>query len=326
MNIDTQEANEVSNKQIDKKSNQTISDFISLTDNLKDAFSNRKKLIIIFFSVLFGVCAVIVVFASIYDYPISAGLNNPNEWFSWFMQDYGEWPMAYLVNVGFFVVLFVWLIRTRKKGNYLFLLFLIPLAGAGIFGWFFTAGVLIDTWWIVLIINVVGIGGMTAGCFFIPKKILVKILYFMMLAFIISNLAYFLMLFTKWLWGRVRFRDIGGILDPDLGFTHWFIINGPNGNEAFFSGHVLSALSLTFAFLAPPIFKIKNKAILFFIYFIPTCFAASMMYSRIVTGAHYLSDVTFSVIIFALFNIFILRFGIFNIFKTRKKTAITSFN
>ncbi|MCL2847797.1 MAG: phosphatase PAP2 family protein [Firmicutes bacterium] len=297
--------------------NQTITEFKGLTKNLYEGIQLHKKSLTIFLIVLFSVCVCLMVVASIWDYQIAHALNNPYEWYSWFLQDFGEWPAPFIVNCGFFVVMFVWLIRTRKKGNYLFLLFLLPLAGAFIFGYFFTYGVLVDTWWIALIIATIGIGAFTTIAFLLPKQHLVKILYFLMLCFIIANLAYFLMLFVKWLWGRVRFRDIGGILDPDIGFTHWFIINGPNGNEAFFSGHVLAALSFTYVWMIPPIFNIKNKIVIGLMYGLSSFYAISMMYGRIVTGAHYLSDVVTSVIVYTVFTILILTFIFFR--NLRKK-------
>ncbi|MCL2860970.1 MAG: phosphatase PAP2 family protein [Firmicutes bacterium] len=288
---------------IEEKGNQTIKEFGAMSKKLFESFMQNKKKIIIFLSILAVICIALVVVASIWDYQIAHALNNPYEWYSWFLQDYGEWVPAYLVNVGFMLVLFVWLVRNRKKDSHLHWLSIIPLTGALTFGYLFTDLVLTENIIINIVVNIVMISGLTTVFFFIPKNVLIKILFILMIGFIISNLVYFLMLFTKWLWGRVRFRDIGQYLDPDIGFTNWFIINGPNGNEAFFSGHVLAALSTTFAWLAIPVFKIRNKFVIVAIFLFSAFYVVSMMYGRIVTGAHYLSDVTFSVIMFTLFNL-----------------------
>ena len=105
---------------------------------------------------------------------------------------------------------------------------------------------------------------------------------------------------------RFRFRDLGAYY-PDSRFTRWFVINGVNGHEAFFSGHVLSAASLSFAWLIVPVFGIKNKIARFFIFAVPPLFAVSMMYGRIVTGAHYLSDVVFSIIMLLSMTILLMK-------------------
>jgi len=296
----------------------TVGEFSALTKDIYTAIQNNKKTLTIFLIAVFSVCVVLMVVASIWDYAISTALESPYGSFSWFLQDFGEWPAPFIINVGFPVVLTVWLIRRRKKGNYLFLLGIIPASNAFLFGYFFTAGVLTDITWVAVVIMLAGIAAFTVAAFLIPQKHLIKIMYFLMIAFIVANLAYFLMLFTKWLWGRVRFRDLYAY--SEIGFSHWFIINGPNGHEAFFSGHVLAALSFTFVWMIPPIFKVKNKIAIALMYGISAFIGVSMMWGRIVTGAHYLSDVTFSVIVFVSFNMLVLTFIFFRNLRKQKKS------
>jgi len=317
--------NALDNNQSINNKNQTIADFRELSKSLFDATQARKKTLLIFIITVFSICLVLMVVASIWDYQIATALNHPTASLSWFLHYYGEWPAPFIINVGFMVVLYVYLIRTRKKGNYLFLLFLIPLAGAFVFSYFFTNGVLDITWGLALTITIVSIGVMSLFSFLVPREKLVKVLFFLMLCFIIANLAYFLMLFTKWLWGRVRFRDIGCVLDPGIGFTPWFRINGPNGNEAFFSGHALAALSFTFVWMIPPIFNIKNRVAIALMYGISSFYALAMMWGRIVTGAHYLSDVTMSVIIFVSFTMLVLSFIFFRKLRKQRKLAKKEF-
>ena len=140
-----------------------------------------------------------------------------------------------------------------------------------------------------------------------------------MIAFIVSLLSYIFVMFIKLLWGRVRFRDISYAVETGNNFTRWFIANGPNGNRSFFSSHVLSAITFGLIYLIPPIFKVKNKIILAFIYTLPGVLVASMMYARIAAGAHYLSDTTMAIVAYTVIYLLVVRFGIFNIFKERDK-------
>jgi len=95
---------------------------------------------------------------------------------------------------------------------------------------------------------------------------------------------------VKILWGRVRFRDLlaAGSYDAFTSFLH---PNGINGNKSFPSGHTASAGMCYNLLLLPYINKKckKNKALLFVIAFV---FTATVAYTRLVMGAHYLSDVT----------------------------------
>lgn len=94
----------------------------------------------------------------------------------------------------------------------------------------------------------------------------------------------------KYLWGRVRFRDLIAAGSYDA-FTPWYKINGINGNKSFPSGHTagagMSYLMMFFPFLSE---KWNKKYSLCFI--IPCIYTSIVAFTRLVMGAHYLSDVT----------------------------------
>ena len=96
---------------------------------------------------------------------------------------------------------------------------------------------------------------------------------------------------TKFLWGRVRFRDLLAAGSYDA-FTSWLHPNGINGNKSFPSGHTASAGCCYLLMMLPFISeKLRNKkALLFLGAFIYT---GTVAFTRLVMGAHYLSDVTF---------------------------------
>lgn len=106
---------------------------------------------------------------------------------------------------------------------------------------------------------------------------------------------------TKYVWGRVRFKN----LSPDYSeFTPWYIINGPNGNASFVSGHSASAwMVLPLIILASRLPRIGQLAVT------GLCFAwgFAMAVSRVRIGAHYASDVLFASAVCLLVFTFIMR-------------------
>ena len=95
---------------------------------------------------------------------------------------------------------------------------------------------------------------------------------------------------TKFLWGRVRFRDLLAAGSYDA-FTSWLHPNGINGHKSFPSGHTAAA-GLSYLLMLMPFLSKKfeeKKTALFVIAFIYTGIVA---FTRLVMGAHYLSDVT----------------------------------
>jgi len=238
-----------------------------------------------------------MVMATFVDLRLSEALNNPTQWFSKLLHNYGEWP-AYLINVGFPVALCVWLIKHKK-----YLLSVPPFLFAIIFGFLFSMMWFKNTSMPFLfnsIFNAVVTGALFGLFFIIPKQVHKKALYILGLTFIVSNIAYLIMLAMKYLWGRVRFFDL------EDNFTPWFRPNGINGNDSFPSGHVLSAASLLMLWLVPIIFQIKNIFARLPLVVIPALYTIAMMYARIVVGAHYLSDVVFSIILFTVCTVLVL--------------------
>lgn len=90
--------------------------------------------------------------------------------------------------------------------------------------------------------------------------------------------------FMKQLWGRVRYRQL--LADASLSFTEWYKING-FGNPKFVSfpsGHTSNACVIFMIQLYFPKHRDKLTPLLF-------AYIALMGVSRIIVGAHYLSDV-----------------------------------
>lgn len=93
----------------------------------------------------------------------------------------------------------------------------------------------------------------------------------------------------KLLWGRVRFRQLESIAD----FTKWYMPRGFNGYFSFPSGHTANAtviFTLTYYFKFIPKKHEKIKPLL---YTLLVIWIVLVAFSRVVVGAHYLSDVLF---------------------------------
>lgn len=93
----------------------------------------------------------------------------------------------------------------------------------------------------------------------------------------------------KNLWGRVRFRDLLSSGSCD-GFTAWFVINGKNGNKSFPSGHTAGA-GMSYLLMILPFIDKKREKYRAVYFWCPFIYTSAVALTRLVMGAHYLSDV-----------------------------------
>lgn len=286
------------------------------TSELRKSFTAHKKPILVFLTVLFGLCAAGLIAAAFLDLRISQTLNNPNQPFSKFMSSFGEFP-AYAFNTGFPVALFVWLVRKKK-----YYWSILPMIFAIAFGYYyFSQRYFVDSslhLLLNLLFNTLWIASLCVLFSFISKDLLNKFLFILFIACIISALTNLVLIIFKTFWGRVRFTDLSDNLSE---FTPWYQPNGITGHKSFFSGHVTSSCILTVLWLAPVIFKIKNRFVTILLFTIPIVWTLAMMYARIVVGAHYLSDTVFAVVSYTVLTI--LTMHILCRERLQKKPALT---
>lgn len=93
----------------------------------------------------------------------------------------------------------------------------------------------------------------------------------------------------KWIWGRVRFRELQADFSD---FTPWYQINGITGDQSFISGHtavgaVFFPIIILISASSKPDFNI-TKGILI------AAWPIAIAFGRVIIGAHYLSDVLVS--------------------------------
>ncbi len=167
----------------------------------------------------------------------------------------------------------------------------------------------------------------------------------------ISNL---LIMIVKTPVGRMRFRAInstlgqGLIANGEVGYTPWYIVN-KQPNEAiltgfeetygvtdafksFPSGHTCAAGTTYVLLLVPSLFNFKqknNKVGKVLCYLVPFVYTGLISISRIVVGAHYMSDVTFGGTIAFLCYIIVKEIFVdkgahfFALFPKARKKALT---
>lgn len=91
----------------------------------------------------------------------------------------------------------------------------------------------------------------------------------------------------KYLWGRVRFRDLSSDYSE---FTRLLEINGLNGHKSFPSGHTNAGTSILLIALIVPRFSDK-KWLKYLVTVLCFSYIFILAISRIIVSAHYASDV-----------------------------------
>ncbi len=240
--------------------------------------------------IFYVLSAAALIAAYFFDLKLDIFLNNPESIFARWFEGMGETPCRLLPTVAGVALYYA----SDKKAIKIFGLFA-NFTGAAYFGAFHLSRYMIREDFPIYIGVVFGLCIAAAAQYFgqylrIPDDVK-RTLVILSLAGIILMFAETAVIEAiKMLWGRVRFRDLIAAGSYDA-FTSWLHPNGINGNQSFPSGHTANAalgyLMLALPFVSPK--WNKNKAWCFIIPFIHTSVLA---FTRLVMGAHYLSDVT----------------------------------
>ena len=239
--------------------------------------------------VLFYVLAAAAMgVAAVYDLKIDIALNNTSSFTANWFADTGEMP-GYLLLLSAGSVLAVHL-----KNRWLKALFVLGTLGAGIYlGDYVSRRLFADTVFRTGYGVLYGLG--TAVLFLlvlrlipVPERLVKPLVLIALIGICGYGVSSGVINLMKALWGRVRFRDL---TDGYEAFTAWYTVNGNTGAHSFPSGHTGSAgVSYFLMFLPYASEKWQKRA--------PLCFAAAFIYTtlvavtRLIVGAHYLSDVT----------------------------------
>lgn len=286
-------------------------------------YSAKKKL----FSVSAIVCVVLLLIASFSDLAISNAVINYNSIFGTIFQTLGEFPvycifvlcgeiaMAYalrnLNSLLFSGVLFIgglslslWQLKQYLNEVESYTLSALSnihagkdmgLANSDAATAKLSVGVAILIWLISYIIITVLVQ------YWMAKKDDSQLNRYLILAIFASLTVWFALeinLTLKDTWGRVRPYELSS---SQKEFTPWFHPNGINGHKSFPSGHTMAGtLCIVFSWFATQPQLRKRLWVAGIVYGI------LLAISRVIIGAHFLSDVTFSFFLTATI-IFVMR-------------------
>lgn len=251
-----------------------------MTAELKEKIlNNRTNLIILLYAVLMGI-------AGIFDLQISQSLVNNNSGWAKVIEDYGELPGIITI----LTAIFIYHKKKKHSSNARTILYSFILTYSAFILFAYTGNVLlkplVNSFHPVIIFASV----LTLISIVLVKKLKVN---FSETAFNFSKVVLMMGIFgyvlfvqpLKVFWGRVRFRDMDVLYSN---FTNWYVPNGITGNESFPSGHTAMGFILISFFL---LFRNKNFISRFGVIFFVLTWAIAVAASRVVTGAHFLSDV-----------------------------------
>lgn len=258
-------------------------------------------------SILGVIAAVFLVIGAFFDLQISQAVYNPASLFGWFFNVFGELPAMIIAA---FCSMSIALVSKNKGSTVRSVVFIVLSILCAMSGGMMLSDrieSLVKPWnTVVLVVTAIVI---VVAVYFLAKpaavnngEALYKAAVLGMWLFVISLLVINL---VKTAWGRERYRHMMEI-GSTAGFSAWFIPQGlAGGNEfmSFPSGHSANAaVTLWFALLPTFVPALKDKDGL--LKALAGVWIGLVTTSRIVMGAHFLSDVTMgmaiSIIIFCL--------------------------
>lgn len=274
-------------------------------------FSLRKYLPEIVTFYVLALAALIV--SSFFDLKIDIAVNDTSNFVAnWFAQT-GEMP----ASVFSFIAL-AFIAKCADKKWLKTLAALISLGAGGYFGSWFSDRLFEDNEFQTGFGILFGVGTAAVALFVmhfisLPENIRKPLFVLSIVALCALGVQTGLISLMKGLWGRVRFRDLDETYSQ---FTAWYVINGNTGNHSFPSGHTGSA-GMSYAMMFLPFVSEKCRKNKFWCFLIPFAYTTTVALTRLVMGAHYLSDVTVGGII--AFTCVIVGIAVFE--KISKKIA-----
>ena len=253
--------------------------------SMKTSLLKTYKKEIIFFYVL---SAVSLAAATFFDLQIDIFLNNTKSIIATWFEKTGEMPASVLITIA---VAFI--VKCCDKKWIKYVGSAVTLGAGGYFGSWFGGRLFTEDDFQTVFSIIFGVGFAAVTLFVmhfivIPENAKKPLLVISVLGLAVLGAESGIVGLMKGLWGRERFRNLDGNYSQ---FTPWYVINGFNGRHSFPSGHTGSAGMSYLLMLLPFVSEKcrKYKTALFAGGFFYTSLVAA---TRLVMGAHYLSDVT----------------------------------
>lgn len=251
----------------------------------------------------YAMAVIALIFAAFFDLRIDQWLNDPADPFSIWFCNTGEIPCRLIAPLAGAVIAYTADQKWQKIAGAV-----ICLGGSAYMGTYIGDYFFLEEnhlafsllWGIGFGITVMLVGSVIK----IPKRLKKPLLILAVTGIIVMAVQLLTIEGMKYLWGRIRFRDLLAAGSTDA-FTPWYVINGINGNKSFPSGHTAGAGMSYLLMLLPFVFKKwEDKKQLCF--WVPFVYTSVVAFTRLVMGAHYLSDVTvggvisFTIVIIAM--------------------------
>lgn len=248
--------------------------------------TKRYKNAIIFF---YAAAAAALITAAFLDLKIDIFLNNPQNPIAIWFCNTGELPSRLICPLAGAVIF-----KTGDKIWQKVLGALINIGGSGYLGFYIGKYFFAEEYRLSYDIALGALFGVAVlvvmSWIDIPEKSKKVIRIFAVTGIAVMAVQLLTLDVMKSVWGRVRFRDLLKA-DSYEAFTPWYVINGVNGNKSFPSGHTagagMSYLMMLFPFVSE---KWKKRAGLCVV--VPMIYTTIVGLTRLVMGAHYLSDIT----------------------------------
>lgn len=225
------------------------------------------------------VSGITLLIGSFFDYQIDAYLFDPNNIIGIIMQCYV--PFFFIAALA---LVFTLLKRVQGKWLYIFL-----ETGVSMYAVAEVAKYHLELKEHVLLIVFLGIL-LLAVCNFIVYRMKIERLKRMEKKAIFFACVFITAIVIggglKMIWGRVRFRE----LDSALQFRAWFLPQGINGHHSFPSGHTITLSTILCLLVISK--DCPKQRTPWYIVFAVYAFIIIMTISRMIMGAHYLSDVS----------------------------------
>jgi membrane-associated phospholipid phosphatase len=242
----------------------------------------------------------------IYDLDISKQIVNENSVWARFLEEYGMIPGIFVILSGIYIY-YSYIMQKSDLWSYIQkAIFFLVSSGLIFYLYEILLGEIVKYYFLLFLI-VSFIDGIIVLMYIhkikqVSNPILIKyakvVVGMALFGYVIGIQA------IKFLWGRVRFRELDASFSQ---FTPWYLPQGITGFDSFPSGHAAMGWML----LALLILFNKSKAwIKNFIMMLIIMWAVLLAYSRVVIGAHFASDVLFGSF-FIILTYLILR-GNFN--------------
>lgn len=243
------------------------------------------------FIIIFFICsAAALIAASFVDLNLDKFLNDPNNPFALWFEATGEMPCRLICVFGGALIFFC-----AEKEPLKIIGLIVEIGGSAYFGYYISYYLFMDRYKIPFGI----LFGLGVGFFVLYLGRFIAIPENLKKTFVILSIAGIIIMFAqlsvveivKAFWGRVRFRDLlkAGSFEA---FTQWYIPNGINGNKSFPSGHTGGASMSYLIMMFPFINREKWLKRSWLCFLVPFVFTSTVAFTRLVVGAHYLSDVT----------------------------------